>query len=424
MSASSAPEKGATLAQWLTWIEATHPNDIEMGLERARDVALQAKLLPVSVPIVTVAGTNGKGSTVAMVDAIYNAAGFKTGVYTSPHIINFNERVAINGQPVSDVELVSAFEIIEAARGDTPLTYFEFSTLAAMGVFIKNSCDVIVLEVGLGGRLDTTNVWDTSCAVVTSIAIDHESWLGSDRSSIGLEKIGIGRAGIPLIMGDQDLPESVLQQAVDAGMDVQQVPPSSARELLKLSLAGEHQQTNAYAALTAVANLHAVLPVKLAQAKVALSTVELAGRFERLQRNEVKVVLDVAHNPAAALSVVAGFDERFPDAPVFAVFGALNDKDVSGVVQALNVKVQHWHCITLPGERGTQAQALCATVCKAGGSADAHDSISVAWKAAYEQASDYNSNHPLPEAVVLVAGSFFTLTALHEHWNDVGRNAN
>lgn len=395
-----------------------------MGLERGTQVATRANLLPVTTPIITVAGTNGKGSTVAMLDAIYRAAGYKTGVYTSPHIVHFNERVSVAGQPVSDAELVKGFEAIETARGSTKLTYFEFSTLAAMRVFLNNTCDIIILEVGLGGRLDTTNVWDTSCAIVTSIALDHESWLGNDRASIGREKIGIGRPGVPLIMGDQSPPKSVLKAANDAGMDVQQVPAASAREVLKLALPGMHQQTNAYAALTAAANLHAVVPVKLAVAKAALADVQVAGRFERHERDGVKAVLDVAHNPAAALSVVSGFEDQFPDAPVFAVFGALNDKDVAGVVRALREKVQHWHCITLAGDRGTKAEQLCAVIEDTGGAACAHDNISEAWQAVVQQVNAYNSSHPLPEAVVLVAGSFFTLTALHEHWHDVGRIAN
>jgi len=424
MSSPSAPGHGASLSQWLSWIEATHPNEIELGLERAKDVAGRAKLLPVTIPIITVAGTNGKGSTVAMLEAIYRDAGYRTGAYTSPHIVHFNERVSVAGQNVSDVELVQAFESVENARETTELTYFEFATLAAMQVFVQNRCDVIILEVGLGGRLDTTNVWDASCAIVTSIALDHEAWLGSDRTLIGQEKIGIGRAGVPLIMADQEPPEAVLKSAMDARMDVQHVPPEAVREPLKLALPGNHQQTNAYAALTAVANLYSRLPVKLSDAKAALSKVNLAGRFEQHNRDGVKVVLDVAHNPAAAKSVVSGLNDRFPDAPVFAVFGALNDKDIAGVVAALSSKVLHWYCLSLPGERGTQAELLRTLVQQAGGQATAHPSLAAAWEAASNQVKDYNSNNPLPEAVVLVAGSFFTLTALHEHWHDVGRIAN
>lgn len=413
---------GASLTEWLQWIEATHPNEIELGLTRAALVATRANVHALSMPVITVAGTNGKGSTVALLDAVYRAAGYRTGVYTSPHIVHFNERIAVAGTPVSDETIVASFEAIESARENTALTYFEFSTLAAVHTFIKQRCDVVILEVGLGGRLDTTNLWDTDCAIVTSIAIDHESWLGSDRTSIGREKIGIGRAGVPLIMADQDPPPGVVKSIKQANMLLQQVPSEDERQFLSLSLPGEHQQTNAHAALMAVSHLNSRLPVTLDTAVAAIADVQVAGRFEQHRKQGVNVVLDVAHNPAAAASVQAGLQERFPGAPVFAVFGALNDKDVAGVVTALHTAVRHWHCIALDGSRGTPAKELCALVQGAGGKAEAHISLSEAWRAACEQANAYNSAHPPSEAVVLVAGSFFTLTALHEHWQDVGRS--
>jgi len=416
-----APGEAASLEDWLRWIEATHPSEIELGLKRAAMVASRVKLLPVHIPVITVAGTNGKGSTVAMLESVYRAAGFSTGVYTSPHIMHFNERISVDGAPASDMQLVSAFEAIESARGDIALTYFEFSTLAAVYTFIHSDCDVILLEVGLGGRLDTTNVWDTDCAIVTSIAIDHESWLGSDREAIGHEKIGIGRPGIPLIMGDPNPPPGVLQEALEAGMDLQRVPPASAREFLALSLPGAHQQSNAHAALMAVAAMNDRLPVALSASIAALASVQLAGRFEQQRINGVQTVLDVAHNPAAAASVLAGFDERFPQSPVFAVFGALNDKDVVGVVNELSTVVQHWHCVNLEVERGTPAAELCSAVMSVGGRASEHQTMAEAFEAAYQRASAYNSSHPIHEAVVLVAGSFFTLTAFREHWQDVSR---
>ncbi len=421
MSTLEAPTNGAGLSDWLAWIEATHPNDIEMGLERAALVSQRAGINPISPTLITVAGTNGKGSTVAMLQAIYQSAGYRTGVYTSPHIEQFNERVAIDGVFASDAVLIKAFQSIEAHRENTPLTYFEFSTLVAMQAFLDERCDVIILEVGLGGRLDTTNVWDTDCAVVTSIAIDHEAWLGSDRTSIGREKIGIGRPDVPLIMGDQEPPTGVLKAIKKAGMQLQQVPPPAERATLKLGLPGVHQQSNAHAALMAVAALNGKRPVILRDALTALETVTVPGRFEQHRQENFSVVLDVAHNPAAALSVVAGFEERFPEAPVFALFGALNDKDISGVVSALSPLVRHWHCVTLEGERGTSSAALCEAVGSAGGEGTAHNSFAEAWDAVCQRARDYNSQHPPIESVVLVAGSFFTLTALHEHWQHVGR---
>ncbi len=417
----SAPDTTASLDDWLHWIEATHPNEIEMGLSRAADVASRASLGEISIPIITVAGTNGKGSTVAMLAAIYQAAGFTTGAYTSPHIIDFNERVVVGGKAVVDATLVAAFASIEAHRGDTALTYFEFSTLAAMRVFVDASVDVILLEVGLGGRLDTTNVWDTDCAIVTSIAIDHESWLGSDRQSIGLEKIGIGRRDVPLIMADQDPPRLVIEAAQASGMLVQRVSAESERRALSLSLPGSHQQTNAHAALMAVASLHDRLPVKLEVAIQAAAAVQVPGRFEQRNRQGVSVVLDVAHNPAAAASVVEAFNERFSGAPVVMIFGALNDKDISKVVSTLNSLVQHWHCVQLDGSRATPVNELCSLIETVGGSTTAHAQMAEAWSSASEEVLAYNSSHPSTEAVVLVAGSFLTLTALHEHWQNVSR---
>jgi len=414
------PGSGATLGTWLDWIEATHPDEIELGLTRAAAVADRLKLKPLSIPVITVAGTNGKGSTVAMLDKIYSDAGFKTGVYTSPHIVDFNERVSIAGRHADDQTLIAAFEAVESVRHDTALTYFEYSTLAAVHAFVSAEVDVIILEVGLGGRLDTTNVWDTDCAIVTSIAIDHESWLGSDRDTIGREKIGIGRAGRPLIMADDNPPTGVIKAVLDAKMELQSVP-TPLTDTLALSLPGAHQQRNAAAALMAVKNLSSRLPIDAASAKHSLSTVQLAGRFEQHRIDGVSVVLDVAHNPAAAASVVSGFHERFPEAPVYCVFGALSDKDVPGILEALSAVVRHWHCVTLEGPRGRAAERLSDEIRQLGSSAEAHNSLADAWKAACEQASAYNCSHPLPEAVVLVAGSFFTLTALHDHWQDVSR---
>jgi dihydrofolate synthase / folylpolyglutamate synthase len=421
VSTLQAPEKGADLSDWLSWIEATHPNNIEMGLERAAEVSRRAGINPISPVLITVAGTNGKGSTVAMLQAIYQSAGYSTGVYTSPHIERFNERVAINGTFASDAVLIKAFQTIEEHRHNTPLTYFEFSTLAAMQVFLDESCEVIILEVGLGGRLDTTNIWDADCAIVTSIAIDHEAWLGSDRTSIGREKIGIGRPNRPLILGDQDPPPGVLSAIEKAGMQLQRVPPPPERATLTLGLPGAHQQDNAHAALMAVAAVNSERPVSLSGALQALEAVSVPGRFEQHRFKNFTVILDVAHNPAAALSVVAGFEERFPQAPVFALFGALNDKDVSGVVAAFGSLVRHWHCITLGGERGTTALVLREAVAAAGGVGTAHNSFAQAWDAVCQHASDYNSQHPPIESLVLVVGSFSTLTALHEHWQHVGR---
>jgi len=416
-----APARGAALADWLLWIEATHPDEIELGLARAHSVAAAAGVTNPLCPIITVAGTNGKGSTVAMLAAMYEAAGYRTGVYTSPHILNFNERIVVNSVAVSDALLVDAFEKIESARGDTALTYFEFSTLAAMQVFIDATCEIILLEVGLGGRLDTTNIWDADCAIVSSIAIDHVAWLGNDRTAIGLEKIGIGRAEKPMVIAEQDTPAAVLTAATDMGVRLLTVPPAEQRSTLSLLLPGTHQQLNAHAALLAVSQLQPRCPLPLNVALAALAKVQVPGRFEQHCVNGIQVVLDVAHNPAAARSVVAGFRERHPDSPVFAVFGALDDKDITGVATELGAIVQHWHCIPLDFDRASSPDVLNSTIARAGGVATSHSSLSDGWKAASTHASAYNSKHSHVEAVVLVAGSFFTLAAWHAHWQNVGR---
>ena len=363
-----------TLEGWLRHCEQLHPVGIDMGLERVREVAHRMSL-KFDCPVITVAGTNGKGSTVAFIEAIARAGGWKVGAYTSPHLLRYNERVRIEAEEVADDALVAAFAVVEAARGDTPLTYFEFGTLAALWLFQRAGLDLAVLEVGLGGRLDAVNLVDADVAVVTTVDIDHTGWLGSDRESIGREKAGIARAWKPLVLGEVDPPSSVLRHAyaiganaIRLGSDFFHEPVDAAhwrwREVgaeLRLPaprLAAPPQRANASTAIAALRALPRALPEAAFAQGVATAT--LPGRLQCLQRDGVEIVLDVAHNPQAARELAAWLRRRSP-APTVAVFAALADKDAAGMVQALAGQVGHWYLAGLEqAGRGQDVEHLVA----------------------------------------------------------------
>ena len=363
------------LSQWLEYIQRQHPESIELGLDRVREVATRLGLGRPAAQVITVAGTNGKGSTVAFIEAIAGAGGWKVGAYTSPHLLRYNERVRIEAEEVADDALVAAFAVVEAARGDTPLTYFEFGTLAALWLFQRASLDLVVLEVGLGGRLDAVNLVDADVAVVTTVDIDHADWLGSDRESIGYEKAGIARAWKPLVLGEVDPPSSVLRHAyaiganaIRLGSDFFHEPVDAAhwrwREVgaeLRLPaprLAAPPQRANASTAIAALRALPRALPEAAFAQGVATAT--LPGRLQCLQRDGVEIVLDVAHNPQAARELAAWLRRRSP-APTVAVFAALADKDAAGMVQALAGQVGHWYLAGLEqAGRGQEVDSLAA----------------------------------------------------------------
>ena len=363
------------LSQWLEYIQRQHPESIELGLDRVREVATRLGLGRPAAQVITVAGTNGKGSTVAFIEAIAGAGGWKVGAYTSPHLLRYNERVRIEAEEVADDALVAAFAVVEAARGDTPLTYFEFGTLAALWLFQRASLDLVVLEVGLGGRLDAVNLVDADVAVVTTVDIDHTGWLGSDRESIGREKAGIARAWKPLVLGEVDPPSSVLRHAyaiganaIRLGSDFFHEPVDAAhwrwREVgaeLRLPaprLAAPPQRANASTAIAALRALPRALPEAAFAQGVATAT--LPGRLQCLQRDGVEIVLDVAHNPQAARELAAWLRRRSP-APTVAVFAALADKDAAGMVQALAGQVGHWYLAGLEqAGRGQEVDSLAA----------------------------------------------------------------
>lgn len=408
----------ATLARWLEYIERIHPKSIELGLERVRDVKHRLGLESTAV-IVTVAGTNGKGSTCAMLESILLAAGYRVGMYSSPHLLAYNERVRINGAPVGDASLCRAFEQVETARGGVALTYFEFGTLAAWVIFAGTPLDALILEVGMGGRLDAVNSFDADCAVLTSIAIDHTDYLGHTREQIGLEKAGIFRTGRPAIVGDPEPPASVIGHAKSLGADLQRLGHefgcvretdqwtywgSHGRQagLAYPALHGSYQLNNASACLAALDAIAGRLPVSADAVRRGLATVRWPGRFQVLRGRPV-VVLDVAHNPQAAEMLARNLAEMGSYPMTYAVFGMLQDKDIEGVCAALKGKVDAWYAATLGSARGAPAQALARAIRSSDPSAEVtqFDSPRSAFAAACKRARG--------DARIIVFGSFLTV---------------
>ena len=373
------------LSGWLAYIEQQHPQTIALGLERVERVRDAMGLVP-AVPVITVAGTNGKGSTCAMLEATLSAAGYRVGLYTSPHLMRYNERVRIAGREADDAALVSAFARVEAARiektGNIQLTYFEFGTLAAVDLFLRSAVDVLVLEVGMGGRLDAVNVFDADCAIVTSIGLDHMDYLGATREAIGHEKAGIFRAGKPAVLADPAPPASVLTHAQAIGALLQCIgrdfgyqaegdqwlfwgPAGRKSALPYPALRGRIQLSNASAAFAALDTLQQRLPVSMRHLRRGLAEVALRGRFQVLPGRPV-VVLDVGHNPQAAAVLSDNLSDMSPYAATWAVFGMLSDKDIAGVVSLLAKRVDQWMVCTLPPPRGAKAAELAQVLKRSG----------------------------------------------------------
>lgn len=363
------------LQQWLEHIERQHPKNIALGLERVRDVAARMPFDKPAKHVVTVAGTNGKGSTVAFVEAIARAGGLKVGAYTSPHLLRYNERVRIDGVDASDDDLVRGFEAVDAARGDTPLTYFEYGTLAALWLFARAELDLAVLEVGLGGRLDAVNLVDADVAVITTVDLDHQDWLGHDRESIGAEKAGIARAWKPLILGERDSPSSVLRRAyaiaartyrfgsdfiVDMLDDGTWRWRDAGSELIlpMPQLPAPAQVQNAATAIAALRALDVALPENAFAQGVANARVP--GRLQRFERDGVDVFVDVGHNPQAA-GQLATWMKAQGAGENFLVYAALADKDARAVVAAFDgLDNLHWSLAGSlgAGPRGQGVDAL------------------------------------------------------------------
>ena len=364
-----------TLDEWLAHCERLHPKNIELGLDRVRAVA-QRMGLAFGCPVITVAGTNGKGSTCAMLEAICLQAGWRTAVYTSPHLVHFEERCRLHGEIVQAADLVPHFEAVEAARGDVSLTYFEFTTLAILRCMAAAQPDVAILEVGLGGRLDAVNIIDADCAVITSVDLDHMDFLGPDRESIGYEKAGILRTGRPAIVSDPMPPQSVIDRATEIGADLWRLGhdfnfsgdkqqwgwAGRGRRYAGLAypaLRGANQLMNASGVLAALESLRGRIPVTAQAVRNGLAMVELPGRFQ-IVPGQPTLVLDVAHNPHSVAALTANLDAMGFYPCTHAVFGAMADKDLAPMLGKVGPMVDRWYFTDLPTARAETAAGLLA----------------------------------------------------------------
>lgn len=416
------PAVSASLDDWLTYLEALHPRGIagiELGLARVAEVKARLGQRE-TCPVILVTGTNGKGSACAMLERILRCAGYRVGLYTSPHLLRYNERVRINGAAADDAQLIAGFARVAEARGEVALTYFEFGTLAAWEVFSAAALDVVILEVGLGGRLDATNIYMPSCTIVTTVDLDHREFLGPDREAIGFEKAGIFRSGVPAICGDPRPPASLQAQAAALGAPLQVMgrdigflkqeqqwlywgPAGRRGGLAYPALRGDQQLHNATCALAALDALHAVLPVAMQDIRRGLLEVELPGRFQVLPGRPA-IVLDVAHNPQAARTLAANLGDMAFHPQTWAVFGMMADKDIDGVIAALRERVTHWLPCALPGRRAASADFLAERLRAQGLHVVATFATpQEALAAAREQASE--------DARILAFGSFLVVAA-------------
>ena len=411
-----------SLAGWLEYIERQHPQAIALGLERVAEVYSRLQI-SISCPVFAVAGTNGKGSTCAMLEAVLRSAGYRTGLYASPHVLRYNERVRIAGREAGDAALCEAFAAVESARGAVPLTYFEFGTLAAFHLFSREHLEAAILEVGLGGRLDAVNVLDADCAVLTSVGIDHVEYLGDSREAIGKEKAGIFRSGRPAVVADPQPPESVLEEirrvgarplliGHDFGYRAQGSqwaywgPAGKRPGLAHPALRGAMQLRNASAAFAALDSLRERLPIAMQDVRRALAEVALPGRFQVLP-GRPQVILDVAHNPEAAAVLASNLADSGFSPETIAVFGMLRDKDIAGVVRAVAPRVTRWHLATLPGPRGAGAAELMNVLSreKIRTPAFAHETVATALAAARNEAGEGDK--------IIVFGSFLTVAGAY-----------
>ena len=409
-----------TLSEWLAYCERLHPVAIDMGLDRVRAVAGRMGLA-FSCPVITVAGTNGKGSTCAMLESILGQAGYRTGVFTSPHLVDFEERCRIRGDMVQAADLVPAFERVEQARGDISLTYFEFTTLAILQKLASAGLDVVILEVGLGGRLDAVNIIDTDCAIITSIDLDHMEFLGHTREAIGLEKAGIMRPGKPAVVSDPLPPQSIIDQAAKVGADLWRFGAdfnfSGDKQqwgwagrgrrysgLAYPALRGANQLVNAAGVLAALAALRDLLPVTAQSVRGGLAMVELPARFQIIP-GQPTLVLDVAHNPHSVAALSENLDAMGFYPCTHAVFGAMADKDLTTMLARVNPLIDKWYFTDLPTARAASASALAAQWRSAQtgrtGSATEHASPEAALQAAVKAAD--------PADRIVVFGSFYTV---------------
>ena len=413
-----------TLSEWLAYCEQLHPKNIDMGLERVRAVADRMQI-HFDCPVITVAGTNGKGSTCAMLESILGQAGYRTGVYTSPHLVHFEERLRLNGAAVVASELVASFASVERARAlndaEVSLTYFEFSTLAILDVMRRSKLDVVILEVGLGGRLDAVNIIDPDCAIITSVDLDHMELLGADREQIGREKAGIMRTGRPVVVSDPMPPQSVLDRATEIDADLWRFGvdfnvsgdkqqwgwAGRGRRYSGLAypaLRGANQLVNAAGVLAALTALRERLPVTAQSVRSGFAFVELPGRFQIIP-GQPTLVLDVAHNPHSVAALSANLDAMGFFPTTHAVFGAMADKDLAPMFAKVNPLIDKWYFTDLPTPRAASGAALRdqwqVQNTRKDASATAHADPQQALQAAISAAN--------PTDRIVVFGSFYTV---------------
>ncbi len=363
-----------TLDQWLRWQETLHPRLIDLGLDRVRQVmqGLHAENPPFTV--ITVGGTNGKGSSVALLESVFLSAGYQVGAYTSPHLLRYNERIRLNGHAVDDAQICQAFQRIDEARGDISLTYFEFGTLAALDIFYCTPLDVVVLEVGLGGRLDAVNIIDSDVALITAIDLDHTDWLGPDRESIAREKAGIMRSARPVICSDAEIPAAIYGEAERLSSELYclgrdfsyEVRPEywvwtdshdGQHNLPFPALSGEHQLRNAAGVMMVLQCLAEKLPVPYQAVQQALTGMQVTGR-QQILAGKTDWIFDVAHNAQSAEVLADLLLRRGCRGTTHAIVGILKDKDIAAVLRPMQKLVTHWHCVDLAVPRGAEAGQL------------------------------------------------------------------
>lgn len=429
------PGRQSSLAQWLAWLETLHPKKIDLSLNRIRTVLEVLDLARPPFRCIAIGGTNGKGSCVAYLSGIYSRAGYRTGAFTSPHLIAFNERICIDGVAASDAELVDAFVAMDEARDRVTLSYFEASAVAALVCFARQNVDVAVLEVGMGGRLDAVNAIDSDAALIASVGLDHEEWLGSDRESIGFEKAGIMRAGRPAIIADPDPPVSLAKAANDTGARALfighdfTVEPDGGnlivrchdgrdRRVPRPGFGGSEQWLNVAACVQLLKCLGRDLPVADEALSAGIAAAAPAGRADFRSIDGVEWVFDVAHNPAAAVRLRAMLTDKPTQGRTWAVFGALRDKDIAGVIAQFCGLMEGWFVVALHAERGANAGEVGDAVLRAGGTGDVagFETVAAACAAARGRA--------LPGDRVVVFGSFYVvgpaLSALELYFEPLG----
>ncbi len=403
------PQATSPLAAWLYYLENLHSQAIELGLRRVKAVAAKLDLLQPAPFVITVAGTNGKGTTCRTLEAILMAAGLRVGVYSSPHLVRYTERVRIQGEELPDQAHCQSFATLEAGRGDIPLTYFEYGTVSALQLFKNAKLDVVILEVGLGGRLDATNIVDANVAVVTSIALDHTDWLGSDRESIGREKAGVFRGQTPAVVGEPDMPQSIADVAAEKGSQLYRVGENWRYAVQGDSWSWQATEGKTLAnlpipnvplanAATALAALHfSALEIAEEAIHRGLQQAQLPGRFQTVSESP-RLILDVAHNPHAA-AYLAGRLSELPrnGGKVRAVVGMLHDKDIAGTLACLSPQINFWYCAPLEGPRGASVEELSVHLTQAYQFTD----VVSAWQQAMQDADSQD--------IVIVCGSFHTV---------------